>query len=813
MVNATGTIDEVRLAARSLLRRPGYAAVAVATLALGIGASVAIFAVVSSVLLRPLPFPASDRIVVVDHHAPGLSLPQMGNSSGTIDFYRGAAKQITRMAAVSNTSVNLTGNGPAERIEVERVSPEFFDVVATQPARGRAFAAADVVEGAPGVAILTHGTWRARFGSDPAIVGRFIELDGAKVEIIGVMPAGFAFPDPGVQALLPMYLDPQLRFGTFGMMGLARLAPGATLESARAELETLQARIPDRFPGVVTADFLQRAGWNATITTLHHRTVRDIAPTLWVLLGGVGLLLLIATANVANLFLVRAESRRREMALRSALGAGRMRLAVTFLSESAVIGLAGGLAGVAIALGGVRLLVANGPDQLPRLHEVGLNGTVLAFAAIATIVASAVLGFIPFTALRRGSSASSLREGGRSATAGRERHRVRKLLIATQVAMSLVLLVGAQLMLASVRHLRDVDPGFRAEGVLTVVVSLDRTTTGDVSTQFYRRIVEEAAQLPGVAAAGATNSLPIEQTGINGSSFAIESRPRADGALPPVAYYATVTHGYFDALKIPLRAGRPPEWRDAEDKPRAMWVNETFAKQFLKDRVIGERVRFGTDTVWSEVVGVVGDVRHAGLREDVRPMAFHAIGVTAGNADNSRGNIVLRTTGDPAALSSGLRALIARANASVPVVSIRTMNEVVASSLAQTAFTMTLLTIAALVALALGIVGLYGVISYVVGQRKNEIGVRMALGAQPGQIRRMVLRQGVFLALAGIAVGLGAALGVTRLMESLLFEVSARDPWIFAGSAIALIIVSVAASDVPARRAAAVQPLDSLRSE
>lgn len=812
MVNVTGTIDEVRLAARSLLRRPGYAVVAVATLALGIGASVAIFAVVSSVLLRPLPFPESERIVVIDHHAPGLNLPQMGNSSGTVDFYRGAAKQITRMAPVSNTSVNLTGNGPAERIEVERVSPEFFDVVATRPARGRAFAAEDVVEGAPGVAILTDGAWRSRFGSDPAIIGRFIELDGAKSQIIGVMPRGFAFPDPGVQALLPMYLDPQLRFGTFGMIGLARLAPGATLESARAELTALQTRIPERFPAV-TADFLKKAGWSASMTTLHDRTVRDIAPTLWVLLGGVGLLLLIATANVANLVLVRAESRRREMALRSALGAGRMRLAVTFLSESAVVGIAGGLGGVAIAMAGVKLLVANGPGQLPRLYEVGLNGTVLVFAAFATIVASAVLGVIPFSAFRRRSNASTLREGGRSATAGRERHRVRKLLIATQVAMSLVLLVGAQLMLASVRHLRDVDPGFRAEGVLTVGVSLDQSTTRDASTQFYQRIVQEAAQLPGVAAAGATNSLPIEQTGINGSSFAIESRPRADDALPPVAYYATVTPGYFEAMSIPLRSGRAPEWRDSEGKPRAIWVNETFAKQFLKDRVIGERVRFAQDSIWSEVVGVVGDERHSGLREDVRPMAFHAIGVPAGGADNSRGNLVLRTTGEPAALSSGLRALIARANASVPIVSIRTMDEVVATSLAQTAFTMTLLTIAALVALSLGIVGLYGVISYVVGQRKNEIGVRMALGAQPSQIRGMVLRQGVFLALAGIAVGLGAALGVTRLMESLLFEVSARDPWIFAGSALALIVVSVAASDVPARRAAAVQPLDSLRSE
>jgi predicted permease len=812
-MKTTGMLDELRLAARSLLRRPGYAVVAIATLALGIGASVAIFAVVDSVLLNPLPYPESDRIVLVEHHAPGLSLPDLANSAGTIDFYRGAAKQITRMTAVSNPSVNLTGDGPAEQIEVARVTPEFFDVFATRPALGRAFAEEDMPEGAAPVAILTSGAWRGRFGSDPKIIGRFIELDGAKTEIIGVMPPGFAYPGPSAQALLPLHLDPQLRFGTFGLRGLARLAPGATLESARAELEALQSRLPDRFPGVATADFLIRAGWNATMTTLRERTVRDVAATLWVLLAGVGLLLLIATANVANLFLVRAESRRREMALRAALGAGRVRMAVTFLSESAVVGIAAGAAGIGIAFAGVRLLVANGPEGLPRLHEVGLNGTVLGFAAAATIVASAMLGLIPLIALRRRSNASELREGGRSATVGRERHRVRKLLIATQVAMSLVLLVAAQLMLASVRHLRGVDPGFDSVGVLTVAMTVAQGADQSLVTQFYQRVVEETTQLPGVTAAGLTNSLPIEQTGINGSSFAIQSRPRAEGALPPVAFYATVTPGYFEALRIPLRSGRAPEWRDGLDKPRVIWVNEVFAQKFLDGRPLGERVRFGEDSVWSEVVGVVGDVRHAGLREDVRPMAFYPLGVPAVNIENTRGSLVLRTTGDPLALSSALRGIIVRANASVPVVSLRTMNEVIAASLAQTSFTMMLLTIAALVALALGVVGLYGVISYVVGQRRNEIGVRMALGARPAQIRRMVLRQGVFIALAGIAVGLGAAMGLTRLMSSLLFEVSARDPLIFAGSAAALVLISVVASDLPARRAAGVQPLDSLRSD
>lgn len=810
-MKTTGWIDELRVAARSLARRPGYTAVAIATLALGIGASVAIFAVVNAVLLRPLPYPDSDRIVVVSHHAPGLNLPEMGSSDGMIDFYRGAAKQITRMAAVSNPSVNLTGNGPAERIAVERVTPEFFDVVATRPARGRAFAAEDVASGAASVVILTHGAWQTRFGGDTAIVGRMIEVDGAQMKIIGVMPPGFAFPDQSTQALLPLYMDPRLPFGSFGVTGLARLAPGATLASARTEMNTLQARLPDRFPGM-TADFFKRAGWNATMETLRARTVRDVSATLWVLLSGVALLLVIAVANVANLFLVRAESRRREMALRSALGAGRARLAVTFLSESTVVAIGGGLAGLAIAFASVRLLIANGPN-LPRLHEVHLSGTVFVFAILVTAIAGVVLGMMPFAALRRQLNASTLREGGRSATAGRERHRVRKLLLATQVAMSLVLLVGAQLMLASVRHLRNVDPGFRADGVLAVGVSLEQRTDNATAAQFYQRIAEEAAALPGVTVSGVTNSLPIARGSMSGSSFSIQSKPRAEGALPPVSSYVSVTQGYFESMGIPLRSGRAPQWRDAQGSPRVVWVNETFAKRFLDGRALGERVRFGDDSLWSEIAGVVGDERHNGLNEDLQPMAFFPIGVKAGSVNNTRADLVLRTTREAGVLAPSLRAIVARGNPSVPVVAIRTMNDVIATSLAQTAFTMALLTIAALVALALGVVGLYGVISYVVGQRTNEFGVRMALGARPVQIRQMVLRQGLFVALGGISVGLIAAAALTRLMTSLLFEVSARDPLIFAGSAIALVIISIMASDLPARRAAAVQPLDALRSE
>jgi predicted permease len=382
-----------------------------------------------------------------------------------------------------------------------------------------------------------------------------------------------------------------------------------------------------------------------------------------------------------------------------------------------------------------------------------------------------------------------------------------------QVAMSLVLLVGAQLMLTSVQRLRGVDPGLKPDGVLTMSMTLERTASASAARQFYQQVVEQSAALPGALSVGLTNNLPIEHRSMSGSSFSIESKPLEDKALPPVAYYKTVTPGYFETMAIPLRAGRAPEWRDSEGRPRMIWINETFSQRFLDGRGVGEHIRFGSDSIWSEIAGVVGDVRQAGLREEIQPMAFYALGAAPDGVDKSVGTVVVRAQGDPTTLASALRSIVARANAAVPVVSLKTMDEVISSSLSQTSFTMTLLTIAALVSLALGVVGLYGVISYVVSQRRNEIGVRMALGARPAQIRRMVLRQAAILALAGIVVGLGVAVGVTRLMESLLFGISARDPWIFAGAAVVLVLVSLVASDLPARRAARVQPIEALQAE
>jgi predicted permease len=805
------TMQSLGQAVRALRRRPGFAGIAALTLALGIGANVAIFTVVESVLLRPLPYPGSDAIVVVGHHMPGLNLPDMNNSSGTIALYRESARKITRMAAVDESRRNLGGVERPDRVAVAAVTPEFFEVVATRPFLGRPIREEDVAEAAAPVAVLTYPAWQARFGGDAGVIGRMIEIDGQRTEIVGVMPRGFTYGDPDMVALLPLELDRVPQFGTFGIGGLARLKPGVTVEEAQAEATALQAEIPVRWPDV-TQEFLDRGGWSVTVQRLRDSMVEDVKTALWILLGTVGLVLLVAGANVANLFLVRAESRQREVAVRSALGAGRRRIAGPFMAESLLLGGAGGVLGMVLAWAGVRLLVAFGPERLPRLHEVGFDGTVLLFGLALSVVAGLVLGVMPVLHLSGRSSTTLLRSGAQHATVGRERNRLRRALIIGQVATALVLLVSSGLMLRSMIRLRGVDPGFRPDGVLTVGVSLGRDDDAS-AVSFYEQVLDRLNGMPGIARVGLTNSLPIDLAGVNGSSFTIESKPRGDDELPPVAYFTAVTDGFFETMGIPLLAGRAPTRQDVRGGVPIVWVNREFQRAFLPDGALAERLRFGgEDSTWYEIAGVVGDVRTFGIREDVRPMAyFPMVGPTGMHIRMMY--VVARGTSSAAALVPGIRATVRELDASVPVTAVRTMDEVVSASLAESSFTMTLLAVAALVALLLGVIGLYGVISYVVSQRVHEIGVRIALGAQPGAVRAMVVRQGAGVTLIGIALGLVAAIATTRLIASLLFGVSARDPVTFVATALVLGAVSLVATWLPARRAAAISPLEALREE
>jgi putative ABC transport system permease protein len=808
-VVVANALNELKQAARALAKRPGYAVVAALTLALGIAANVAIFTLVDAILLRPLPYPEASRIVTVTHHAPGLlDLPALEMSPGLVDFYRERSRTLTRMAVYNSGERNLTGSGHPERVAAVSVSPEVFDVLAVRPARGRPFHEPDARKDAPLVVILTHGLWQSHFGGDANVIGRRVEVDGIRAEIVGIMPAGFAFPDASTKLIVPLWLDPAGGFGDFGPKSLARLAPGVTLNLAQQEISGLQRRITEKFPDV-DREFLDRAAWSATVMPLQDKMVKDVSAMLWILFATVGLVLLIACANVANLFLVRAESRQREVAVRAALGAGRWQLARTFLAESLVLTIAGGVAGALMAWAGVRLLVAGSPVDLPRLAEVRFDTTVLAFAVVLSICAGLVLGMLPMLHLAGRSFVALLRDGGRGNTAGRSRNRMRNLLIAGQVAMALLLLVASGLMLRSAQRLYAVDPGIRVEGVTAAGVSLGPRPDRSQAVRFYRQVLDNVAPLPGIVSSGAASSLPIGVTHMKGGSFDIEGRPRPEQELPPVTMYMAVTAGYFETLGVPLLAGRAPEWADAGREPHVIWVNQTFARRYFNNDAVGQRIELeGTKM---EIVGVVGDIRTFGLQEDIRPFAYTTPSNPAVSLDVME--LVVRTATASDSLASSLRAAIDRVDASVPLTTVQTMTDVVAASLAQTWFTMMLLACAAGGALVLGMIGLYGVIRYVVAQRTAEIGVRIALGARPADVRMMVLRQGLSVTLAGVTVGLIAAWASTRLMASLLFQISANDPTTFVSVTLVLTAVSMVATYLPARKAARIDPSQALREE
>ena len=807
-------LQEFRLAARALAQRPSFTLTVVVTLALGLGATVAIFAIVNSVLIRPLPYPESERIVWIRHHAPGLELPDLENSPGTLQLYREHARSFSALAAMIPRQRNLTGGRQPARVPVLEATPALFAVLQVQPQLGRPLVEADSRPGAAPVAVLTHSGWSAYFGASGDIIGRNIKLNGVSTEVVGVMPESFVFPEPETAALLPMPDDAEPIFGAFGVGAMARLAPGASLASAQTELSALQSRISELFPDV-TADFLKQAGWSVSVHTMHETTVEDARTALWIVLATVGFLLLVACASVANLFLVRAEARQREIGIRMALGALRMRIAATYLYESLLVGLAGGLWGTVAALFAVRALVAAGPAQLPRLDEISLDATVIGFAALVSIGAGLLFGVLPL-ARQMAQPLAGLVGTSRGHTAGRERQRVRKALIVTQIALALMLLTGSGLMLRSFQRLRAVEPGFDADGVITMGISFGDDRSKTEVGLLMREILDQVRAIPGVISAGGTNALPLDgSANNNGSSFAIQSRPRAEDALPPVSMYAIVTDGFHETMRSRIVAGRALQRSDEENERRVMLVNETFARSFLDGKAVGERISFGgqADTAWNEIVGVVADIRSFGLREEVRPHAYLPITTPVSGARPPVMNLAARTAGDPSALAPLLRNIVQRVHAEIPLTSERTMQSIVDEALAQTSFTMMILSVAALVAMLLGAVGLYGVIGYVVSQRTKEIGVRIALGAVPVSVRRMVLRQGLVLAVVGTAIGLGGAALLSRFLDSLLFEVDNRDPLTFVAVSTVLLAISALAAYVPARRASAISPLEALRGE
>jgi predicted permease len=805
--------QDIRVALRMLGKSPGFSMVAVLALALGIGANTAIFSLVHAVVLNPLPYSQPDRLLGLWNTAPGLGIDQFDQSPGTYVNYREHAGSLEAIALYDATAANFTGGPEPERIQTARVTASLFPVLKASPTLGRGFSPDDDRPGAQPVAVLSDGLWSRAFGADPGILGRAVQLDGVSRAVIGVMPPGFSFPSPDTGLWTPLGLDlgnPQI--DDFSYRCIGRLREGVSLAEAKAEMEVILQQLPDRFPAI-TRPFMESSGLAAVLRPLKQDIVGDVAKTLWILLGTVGFVLLIACANVANLFLVRAEDRQKEVAVRTALGAGRARITRLYLTEAVVLGLSGGVAGLALAGAGIQLVKAFSPENLPRIHEVGIHGEVLAFTGVISLLTGLVFGALPILRYGRSTLVNALKEGGRFSD-GRERHRMRTVLVVSQVALALVLLVGSGLMMRSYLRLRNVEPGFNPSNTLTMRLSLPETEYPEAQdvARFIQELDGRTRSIPGVVSTGTTTVLPLSGRADHFGTRIEDFPVPEDSGVPYIHPVRLISPGYFEAMGIPLLSGRSIERADQEQENKVVVVSQAFAHKYWPEQdPIGKRLSvFGGDH-WYIIVGVVGSVRAKGLEQDPEQAIYAPL---TGHDEIRRSfSLVVRTRGRPESMADSIRREIWAIDSNLPVANIRTLDEILANATARTSFVMTLLGIAASVSLLLGFVGIYGVIAYVVSLRTREIGIRMALGARREDVSRMVMKQGMGVVLAGILLGLLGSTALTRLLQALLFEVSPLDPLTFAAVSLVMVAIGLIAIYLPARRAAAVDPAHSLRAE
>ena len=811
---------QLRLLWRRAAASPGFTLVSLATLAIGIGANVAIFTVVNAVLLRPLPMPDSERLVLLRHAAPGLTqLDELPLSDALYFFYAAESRTLDGVAAFQPLQASFTGADNPQRVQAASVTASFFDVMRTPPQLGRTFMPDDDRPGAAPVIVLSDGLWRARFGSDPGVIGRMADIDGARVEVVGVMPPGFSFSQPEAELWRPLQLDrDNTQLGAFGIAGVARLADGTTLEQAQSELATMLSNLVEVFPDEAAAPVLAAAGFRPLVDRAREVVVGDIEATLWILLGAVGFLLLIACANVANLLLVRSEARRGEAAIRAALGSSRGRLAGAALVESVVLGVAGGIAALPLALLAVRLVVRFGPQALPRLDEISADAAVLAFGLAVSIVAGLLFGVLPALRASAAGATGHMTAGARGASAGRERQLARRGLVVVQIALALTLLVGSGLAVRSFGRLAAVDPGFDPVDVLTFGLALpERDYDADARLGFHRQLVERLRALPGAVDAAAASTIPLGGA-VTGSGYSIEGRPLDDGEVPPVFMSKFVSPEYFDTLRIELAEGRRFDRLDGERGDSVVVVSQAVADAYWPgESALGRGIRAGAPPEegqeWSRVVGVVGAVHETTLHEDPLPMVYYPLPGTAGDAGTPATMRYAVRARNAAGLGAAVREVVRGLDPTLPIADVETLETLVGRARAERAFVMVLLLIAAGLALLLGSVGLYGVVSYTVAQRRREIAIRMAVGARAADVGRLVLTEAGSLALVGAALGIGAAVALTRRLQAVLFETSPLDPAVFLGVSTILIAVCLLASWLPARRAARIDPMNALRVE
>jgi predicted permease len=819
-------LSQLRQVVRKLRQAPLFTGAALLTLALAIGANTAVFSVVNGVLIKPLPFADPEELVGIWHTAPGLGFDLVNQAPALHFTYLDEGRAFDSVGMWSNGSASITGLDEPEQVDSINVTYTTLELLGLQPEIGRLFGPEDDSADGPRTVILSHGYWQSRFGSDASVLGQTLRINGNTHEIIGVLPADTQFLDYDPQLYLALRFDrDEVFFGNFSYQGVGRLRDGIAIEEANADVARMIPLATEKFPRGITLQMLREAGFAARLRPLKEDAVGTIGNTLWILLGTVGLVLLIACANVANLFLVRADGRQQEVAVRSALGASRAQVARGFLLETVALGLLGGVLGLGLAWGGVRLLLALAPAGLPRLDEIGIDAPVLAFTLLISVLSGLVFGLFPVLRIGR-DFVGALKEGGRGGSAGRRRNRTRKALVVAQVAMALVLAVGSGLMLRSFQAMRQVEPGFvDPEDVLTLRVSIPRAEVPETAEAAlaFELIEQRLGEIGGVESIGAANSVAMEDWGSN-DAFEVEDFPTTEGSLPPIRRFKWITPGYFETMGTPLITGRGVTWADIHERANVIVVSENFAREYWGEpgAALGKRARLpqieglGDEPPWREIVGVVADVYEDGVDEDPPTIVYWPM-VVANFWDEelfTQGSMayVLRTprVGEGALLDE-VRAAVWSVNRNLPLARVRTLEEIARRSMARTSFTLVMLGIAAGAALLLGAVGIYGVTSYVVAQRNREIGIRMALGARDGDVRTMVLREGMVLAGIGLVIGLAVAAGVTRLMTTLLFGISAVDPVTYVVVALGLASVAALANYLPALRATRIDPVEALR--
>ncbi|MBV8858086.1 MAG: ABC transporter permease [Acidobacteria bacterium] len=810
-------LQDLRFGVRTLGKSKGFTAVAVLTLALGIGANTAIFSVVNGLLLRPLPYADSERLAIIWTHSPGANVAQDWPSPGQFSAVKAAATSFEDLALAQGQSLNLAGESGAERIGAVRTTSNMFALLGARPAVGRVFLPEEDAPGRPRTVVLSHGLWQRRFGSDPSAVGRALTLNGQSYEVVGVMPADFqlgyevmptvgAVQQADVLLPLPLSAEGMARQGDENYNIVARLKPGATFERAQAELNLAARNLAQQFP----ENYPQSRAFSFSVRPLLEQVVGDVRPALLILLGAVAFVLLIACANVANLLLARAAVREKEMAVRTAIGAGRWRIVRQLLTESVALSFVGGALGLLVAFWGLDALRALSPGNIPRLQNVALDGRVLLFTSAVTTLTGVLFGLAPALRGSRVNLGETLKEGGR-ALAGGGGQRLRNALVVAEVALSLVLLVGAGLLIRSFMRVQQVEPGFDARGVASLRLSVGGTGyQGERSSEFYRQLLERARALPGVESAGLVTILPLGG-GIGWGGVTIEGYVPAGGQDAIQADYRVAGMGYFETMRVPLKSGRYFDERDAKDSTPVAIIDESMARTYWRGAdPVGRRLKTGGDDApWLTIVGVVGGVKQYALDTDSRVTVY----LPHGQNPSGTMYLVARTSSDPDALAPALVREARAIEPNVAVFDVKTMEGRLSESLARRRFAMLALGLFALVALLLAAVGIYGVMSYSVAQRTREIGVRVALGASRRDVLGLVLKRGMLLALVGIGAGLAGAFALTRLMASLLFGVSAADPVTYAAIALLLGTAALLACYVPARRATKVDPMVALRYE